>query len=382
MKMSAFCIAVMAMALCAAGTMHAQGTVATVCEILKNPQSFNGKIVQIHATVRAGFDEFILLGDNCGQVVNGIWLAYPEGAKGKAGAAAVLEFQAAKNFTGQSDTPTRTPVQLTKDKEFKKFDGLLSTPFKGGGACLGCVKNEVNATLTGRLDASTTEMRRDGTGRVLEIGGFGHLNLYRAQLVLQSVTDVTAKVIDYEAKVKDVSAAAIDSSGSDNPVEGMRDAEKIFGTDSPASKLIERAAAAYGTPGQDNGVSITFGTNEENAKLEGVSASSSTDGVIYNCLFDRNRLKGKSLSVATAFDGAIIADLRSGDARAADEGTSAIEEKAYNVELLTAVALGAQAFTLPGGTVDWNAAWPVGERSTRMQGAIIAYIADQEVFHN
>ncbi len=375
-------ICLTAMVVCAAGSLRAQGTAATVCEILKNPQAFNGKIVQVHATVRAGFDEFILLGDDCGQQVNGIWLAYPEGTKGKAGAAVVLEFQAAKNFKGKSDAQARTPVQLTKDKEFKKFDGLLSTPYKGGGTCLGCVKNEVSATLTGRVDAGATEMRRDGAGHVLEVGGFGHLNLYRAQLVLQSVADVTAKEIDYNSKVKDVTAAAIDNSGPGNPVEGMQEAEKIFGADSPAAKLIERAAAAYGKPGEENGVNIGFGTNEENAKLYGVSAADSPDGVIYNCLFDPNRLKGKTLSIAAGFDGAIIADLRSGVANVAGENTSALEEKAYNVELLAAVALGAQAFTLPGGTVDWNATWPANERSARMQNAIIAYIADQEVFHN
>jgi len=71
--------------------LHAQTVDATVCDILKNPQSFNGKIVRIKGTVSAGFDEFLVKGDGCGQKVNGIWLSYPEGTKAKSGPAAVLQ---------------------------------------------------------------------------------------------------------------------------------------------------------------------------------------------------------------------------------------------------------------------------------------------------
>ena len=189
-KLVLLCTAIL-LGVCSAA--QGQAVNATVCEILKNPQAFNGKTVQVQATVRAGFDMFILVGDNCGQGVNGIWLSYPEGTKGKAGPAVVLEFQAAKSFTGKTDTTQRAQVTLEKSKEFKQFDSLLSTAYKSGGLCIGCVKNEVTATLTGRLYASETSLKRDTSGHIVEIGGFGHLNMYKTRLVLQSVTGVTAK---------------------------------------------------------------------------------------------------------------------------------------------------------------------------------------------
>ena len=55
--------------------LHAQIVDATVCGILENPQSFNGKIVRVKGTVSAGFDTFMIKGDGCGRKVNGIWLS-------------------------------------------------------------------------------------------------------------------------------------------------------------------------------------------------------------------------------------------------------------------------------------------------------------------
>ena len=47
--------------------LHAQAVDTTVCDILKAPQSFNGKIVRIKGTVEAGFDQFVVKGAGCGQ---------------------------------------------------------------------------------------------------------------------------------------------------------------------------------------------------------------------------------------------------------------------------------------------------------------------------
>ena len=73
--------------------------------------------------------------------MDGIWLSYPQGTKGKAGAAAIVQVQPAQNFAGTYTPPTRTPVTLDKSKDFKQFDILLSQAHnKGAGMCLGCTK--------------------------------------------------------------------------------------------------------------------------------------------------------------------------------------------------------------------------------------------------
>ena len=135
--------------------LYAQTVDTTVCNILDNPQSFNGKIVRIKGTVYAGFDQFVVKGADCGINVNkNIWLSYPEGLKAKAGPAVMVHLQPARNFAGDVPAVQRTPVELDKNnKDFKQFDSLLATPYKKGGMCLGCNKFEVTATLVGRLDA-------------------------------------------------------------------------------------------------------------------------------------------------------------------------------------------------------------------------------------
>src|SRR5580658_6878651 len=80
--------------------LRAQVTDTTVCDVLKSPQSFDNKIVRIKGTVVAGFDQFVIRDVNCAQDVNSIWLAYPQGTKGKAGPMAMLELKPAKNFAG------------------------------------------------------------------------------------------------------------------------------------------------------------------------------------------------------------------------------------------------------------------------------------------
>ena len=100
----------------ASATVHlpAQAVDATVCAVLANPQSFDGKTVRIHGTVFAGFDEFALEDPSCKQPVSAIWLAYPDGTKGKAGPAAIVQLVLAKNSSGQVAGAGRTPVGRTR----------------------------------------------------------------------------------------------------------------------------------------------------------------------------------------------------------------------------------------------------------------------------
>src|ERR1022692_1585148 len=179
-------------------SMSAQVVDSTVCDILANPQSFDGKFVRIKGTVVAGFEEFAVEGVGCNQLVNAIWLTYPAGTKGKAGPAAFLRLQLGKNHPAAVTNVSRAPAMLEKNKDFKDFDSLLSTPAKTNGMCLGCVKFTVTATLVGRLDGTKdTGLIRDGAGRGLGLGGFGNLNRYSARLVLQSVSEVSPQEIDY-----------------------------------------------------------------------------------------------------------------------------------------------------------------------------------------
>ena len=142
--------------------------------------------------------------------MNAIWLAYPAGTKGKAGPAAMLTIGPARNFTGKFTPATRTPVTLDKSKELKQFDSLLAQKHeKGADMCLGCTRYEVTATLVGRLDSvADATLERDSSGKIVGFGGFGNMNAYPARLVLESVTDVTPKEVDYSKNDQETKGGA------------------------------------------------------------------------------------------------------------------------------------------------------------------------------
>ena len=177
--------------------LHAQAVDTTVCDVLKDPVSFNGKIVRIKGTVVAGFDQFVIRDNSCGKKLNAIWLSLPEGTKAKAGPALMIQLQPAANFAGTADTDQRTPVTLDKNKDFKQFDSQLSATYKSFALCLGCNRNEVSATLVGRLDGVIPEIKRNAKGQIVSLHGFGNLNMYSARLVLQSVSEVSSKEVNY-----------------------------------------------------------------------------------------------------------------------------------------------------------------------------------------
>ena len=66
--------------------------------------------------------------------------------EGKAGPAALLRLQLAKNSPVSVESTNRVPVTLDKNKDFKDFDNYLSSPAKISGICFGCVKHSVSAT--------------------------------------------------------------------------------------------------------------------------------------------------------------------------------------------------------------------------------------------
>lgn len=364
---------------------RAQAVDATVCDILKNPASFNGKTVRVKGTVAAGFDQFVIRGADCGQHVDAIWLAYPEGTKGKAGPAAVLQLQAAKNFAGASTaggtTADRAAVTLdAKSKDFKQFDSALSAQWKGNGMCLGCVKNTVTATLTGRLDGvADATLHRNAAGKLDDLGGFGNMNAYAARLVLESVADVVAQPIDYSK----ATAAAKDEQLTEAGGDQQAVAHKLgaaFGPDNQFGAQITRAADAFGKQGDNNGVNVGFsGANEAIAKNEAKAATDSPDGVLYNCTFDMGKLKGDLLSRAMVNLGSHIADLRQPPSGFESAGIYELGYRALTTTALTAIANRQKTLTLPGGVLLWNDAWPQADRDSQLNAAITAFLGEQEL---
>ncbi|MGB8031711.1 MAG: hypothetical protein WCF30_18815 [Terracidiphilus sp.] len=360
----------------------------TVCDVVKKPQAFNGQIVRIKGTVVAGFDEFVIkdsTDSNCGYPVNAIWLDYPAGTKGKAGPAAVLVIQPARNFTGKSTAPTRTPVTLDKSKDFKQFDSLLAQKHeKGADMCLGCTRYEVTATLVGRLDSvADATLQRDASGKIVGFGGFGNMNAYPSRLVLESVSDVTPKEIDYsknddETKGEPISGPMGLSFDIYAAVSAAQDAANKLAAGPPKDAAV-KAAAVYGKQGEHaTGVYVAFGQgNEASPKDEDLGTKDSPDGVLFNCTINSDRLQADSLTRAVLHMGEHVSELRNPAPGNEAAPPYILESDAWVVTAVSAVVGGQKFLSLPGGYVIWDINWPVAERNDKMAAVLKDFLINE-----
>ena len=370
--------------------LHAQAAAPVdvkVCDVVKNPASFDGKMVRIKGTVVAGFDEFAIkdtTDPQCGFQVNAIWLSYPQGSKAKSGPVAMVTVQPAHNFAGTYQAPARTTVALEKSKEFKQFDSLLAqTNDKVGGMCLGCARYEVTATLVGRLDTvADATLKRDAAGKIVGLGGFGNMNAYPARLVLQSVSDVTPKEIDY-SKVQAITkgepmpgpAPGSSNSAGEDPLEI---AQKIVARVQAGAlhDQAERALGVFPKSREQNGVNIVNGATNEVASEE-AGAKDSPDGILFNCLVNRERLQTELMAVALFHLGQHVADLRSPKPGNEAAPLFVQENDAWVMTSLAAVYDGQKFLTLPGGYLFWNSSWATADRNLNMDSALKDYLANE-----
>ena len=358
------CVAILSWFLIAS-VGRAQAVDTTVCEILANPPSFDGKIVRVKGVAVAGFDEFAIQGTGCNQPVNAIWLAYPEGTKGKAGPAASMRLQLAKNNPAVAGNTSRAPVTLDKNKDFKDFDKFLSTQTKTDGLCLGCVKYSVAGTFVGRLDGTKdASLLRDASGKVIGFDGFGNLNRYSARLVLQSVAEISPQEIDYAKRGVARSAAA---SGSGT-----------FVSESPNRDQLKRASDAYGAPGEHNGVLVGFGIPNEIRKDDSAKSASanSPDGVLYDVMFDGDRLQGPALEVAMSHMGSHISDLRSRAAEVQSAPVYGLEFRAWQTSAVSALGAKTKSLALPGGYVIFSQSWANPDLVKNINDGVAGFLAN------
>ncbi len=166
-------------------------------------------------------------------------------------------------------------------------------------------------------------VQRDKAGKIIGFGGFGHMNAYRARLVLQSVSDVTSKEIDYS---KTLAITKNDNVPARLPCtrSQMRRSEHHGSVCSrapvrcglcpgvPAGIQLKRAVDAFGKEGEHNsGVIIVHGAgNEAAAKFEGKGTVDSPDGLLFTCTFNLSRLEGDAQGRAIIFAGENVANLR------------------------------------------------------------------------
>jgi hypothetical protein len=174
---------------------------ATVCEILDHPSAYNNRVVKVRGYVSASSEYSLLVDERCD--TNPIWLAF-------AGGSAAPQLVATVNGTGTAggrDSKGRQippmPVHLIRDANYAELTHYLAISAKGEACADGpppslppdCTTYRVTATFTGRVDGVSKQIheahRKRSTDQI-DGKGFGHMGMFDAQIVVQSVENVVA----------------------------------------------------------------------------------------------------------------------------------------------------------------------------------------------
>ena len=168
------------------------------CEVTKNPRRYDNKIVSVRASVQINSEYSILEDRHCSDAV---WLVLGDGSSLHGLAMTVgQEPSRAQNHRKFS----RVPITLKRDASYKELERFLQINAKGesctdNASALNppdCRTYRITATFTGRVDGVPPPVK-SGPGAT-ERQGFGQMGLFKAQIVVQSVSDVSAEEIKPE----------------------------------------------------------------------------------------------------------------------------------------------------------------------------------------
>jgi len=174
----------------------------TVCKILEDPSTYNNKLVKVRGYVQASFEYSLLIDEHCPE--NRIWFALADGST-PPGLQVMLNgrgIPGGKDKKGRPAPPL--PVYLVKDENFDLLQHYWIISAKGNACVEGatpdfppeCTTYRVTATFTGRLDSISKEVqearRKRSNREATDWKGFGHIGMFDAQIVVQSVENVVA----------------------------------------------------------------------------------------------------------------------------------------------------------------------------------------------
>jgi hypothetical protein len=175
----------------------------TLCELVKNPQKFNGKIIQFKAEYVSKFQWARFVDETCS-------------AKLPVGVFHVLDdlkpWQGQYAFTTTAEDsihperlnwkPIAPPqrVELQNDENYRTFREYAGKTFRwpDGGSCLDCPLYRINVTATGRFDYFESQAVAVRANSAAEPANYsaGDSNLPLLRLVLESISNVSATPID------------------------------------------------------------------------------------------------------------------------------------------------------------------------------------------
>jgi hypothetical protein len=175
----------------------------TLCEVVKEPERFNGKMIQIRAKIMSRFEWGGIIDESCSAnlLVDDLDNAFYQ-RKGEFVFINSQDDLKRPNLLKWRPIETPHRVQMKEDDSYRTLERYVSQKFtwKDGSKCFSCPLYDTIATIIGRFEHLETQMvavRADSqTKPTTYMAGFGHLNASRSRLVMQSVSNVVANPID------------------------------------------------------------------------------------------------------------------------------------------------------------------------------------------
>src|ERR1700722_13810219 len=169
----------------------------SVCEILKKPHRYNGRLVKLRGRVRVSSEYSTMTGER--MCSDAIWFSLGIGV---APPGLIATVQGPGSLGTNSEKGKTLQIQLIEDSNYEQLLKYLELSAKGE-ACLDsprgdsipdCRTYRITATITGRIDSVSKAVHEAHLKRSPfkspDGKGFGHMGLLDAQIVVQSVEHV------------------------------------------------------------------------------------------------------------------------------------------------------------------------------------------------
>jgi hypothetical protein len=174
----------------------------TVCKIFDDPSAYNNKLVKLRGYVEASSEYSLLLDESCPG--NQIWFAFADGSSPPQLEAYVKGNGSAGGRDSKGQPVPPMPLHLIRDANYSDLIHYLEISARGKACADGpppalppdCTSFRVTATFTGRVDSVSKRLHQDHLKRSsrdqIDGKGFGHMGMFDAQIVVQSVENVVA----------------------------------------------------------------------------------------------------------------------------------------------------------------------------------------------
>jgi len=172
----------------------------TVCQILRAPYQFDGKIVQVRGYI-VDSDEYSLLAEE-GCHEDGIWFRFADGP-GLPGLK-ILTLPAHPDYAKATKTGSDS-LPLTRDKNYFELMRRLQQSVKGNACADGlppefppdCTTYQITATFIGKINSISQKTfasrKKQKPSTPVDGKGFGQMGMFSAEILAQSVSDIVLK---------------------------------------------------------------------------------------------------------------------------------------------------------------------------------------------